>query len=964
MSIKEKLLQKKNLWHVGAIALFLIITVFYFSPAFKGYTINQGDVVNWRGAAQEILDYRAHGEEIHWTNSMFSGMPGVQISGGYPALSFINTIHKIITLGLPAPASFLFLYFIGFYILSLTLRIRPMVGTLGAIAYGLSSYFIIILQAGHNTKALAIGYAPFVIAGFIWAYRSKKMFFPLALSGLFMALELKANHIQIAYYLGMVLVFVGITELVKAIKEKTIKNFAVRTIGLIVMYGFAIGLNYGNIKSTLDYAKHTTRGGSELTINPDGTPKDKTTKNQSGLDFDYITAWSYGVGESFSFIVPNFKGGATQGIGDNPRNKAIIKNADRQMKQQIVGMNQYWGEQPFTSGPVYIGVIVVFLAFLALFYLDDKIKWALLGVTILTLMLSWGKNFPGLSHFFIDYMPGYNKFRAVTIILFVVELTLPILAVLFLNKLVKKRKEIKQNLKPFIIISGFFVALLLGFYLAPNLFNSFLSTAELDMIDKAPAEQVQMYNDVFDELSNVRQAIFRADVLRSLIFLILGIGAIFMGIKNSDFAKKAMVPILVLLVLVDLLSVDFRYLDKETKGKKAKWIPKWQQEYPLVAGAGDKQVFDFESNQPQVQDEISKSVSEVKKEIKSNKIKGAQANRMIEQQQFRALNRKTHFRVFEQGNPFNSSRASYFHKSIGGYHGAKLGIYQELIEFHLSQGNQSVLDMLNMKYSLAPGGQQAIPNPNTLGNAWFVKNIKEVETADDEILALKVKTTFKLNLTNGITVNTNGQFDTIMDLQGGEDLVLTTPDSQNVTIQDIPYQASAQQPIALYNTPNGFQWGYYQGETPDLMAVITSTQSGFTPKNLAVVRKKYSTKLTDKTFSGEGSIELTSYNPDKLTYKSNSKDKQLAVFSEIFIDEGWHATIDGKPADILRANYVLRAIEIPAGEHNIEMTYHLASFDKANTMILTFTFIIFGLLIFGFYWDYIKNPTSDDEVVD
>jgi len=964
MSIKEKILQKKNLWHVGALALFLIVTIFYFTPAFKGYTINQGDVVNWRGAAQEILDYREHGENIHWTNSMFSGMPGVQIAGSYPALSFINTIHQIITLGLPAPASFLFLYFVGFYILALTLRVKPMVGALGAIAYGLSSYFIIILQAGHNTKALAIGYAPFVLAGFIWAYRSKKMIFPLALSGLFMALELKANHIQIAYYLGIVLVFVGITELIKAIKEKTIKNFAIRTIGLIIMYGFAIGLNYGNIKTTLDYAKYTTRGGSELTINPDGTPKDESVANNDGLDFEYITAWSYGIGESFSLIVPNFKGGATQGIASNPKNKNILKDVDRNFKQQISGMNQYWGEQPFTSGPVYVGVIVVFLAILALYYLDDKIKWALLGVTILTLMLSWGKNYEGLSHFFIDYIPGYNKFRAVTIILFVVELTTPILAVLFLNKLIKKREEIKQNIKPFFIISGIFVLLFISFLIAPTLFNSFLANGELDMIDKAPAEQVQMYNDIFDELANVRQSIFRADVLRSFIYLILGIGAIFIGIKNSEFAKKAMVPVLALLILVDLLSVDFRYLDKKTKGKQANWIKKWEQEYPLVAGTGDKQVFDFESNQPQVQEEVSKSVYEVKKKIKANKIKGAQANRMIEQQQFRALNRKTHFRVFEQGNPFNSSRASYFHKSLGGYHGAKLGIYQELIEFHLSQNNQSVLNMLNMKYTLAPGGQQAIPNPNTLGNAWFVKSIKEVESADDEIMALNVQTSFMVHLYNGISIKVGENIDTVMNLQGGEDLVLTTKDSQNVTIQDIPYQAATQQQIALYNTPNGFQWGYFQGNSPDLMAVISSSQSGFTPKELAVIRKDYAAKLSTQSFSGEGQIELTSYNPDKLTYHSNSKDKQLAVFSEIFIKDGWHATIDNQPAEILRTNYVLRAIEIPAGEHEIEMVYHLDTFDSANTMILTFTFIILGLLIFGFYWDYIKNPTIADDLVD
>lgn len=959
MSIKERLLQKKNLWHLGAVVLFLIITVFYFTPAFKGYTINQGDVVNWSGAAQEIKDYRELGNEIHWTNSMFSGMPGVQISSTNPGMKLLDEMRSALSLWLPHPANYLFLYFIGFYILGLTLKIKPSISAIGTIAYGLSSYFIIILQAGHNTKALAIGYAPLVLASFIWAYRSKKLIIPLALAGLFMAFELRANHLQIAYYLGMVLLSVGVFELVKALKNKTISIFLKRTAGLLVMYVLAVVLNYGNIKTTLDYSKHTTRGGSELTINPDGTPKDIATKNNNGLDFEYITAWSYGVGESFSLIVPNFKGGNSQVIANHPKSKDLLRGINRNFKQQIGGMNQYWGDQPFTSGPVYVGIIVVFLAILSLFYLDDKIKWALLIVTILTLMLSWGKNFGGLTHFFIDYIPGYNKFRAVTIILFVVELTLPLLAVLFLNEIIKKRDEIQKNIKPFFIVSAIFIGLLLSFIVMPTMFNNFLSVAEIEMIDNAPSEQLSFYQDLFDELANVRQSIFTADVLRSLVFLILGAGTIFIGIKNSDFAKKAMAPILLLLILIDLLSVDFRYLDKETKGRNAQWIQKWKQEYPLLAGAGDKQIFDLESTTPKASKEIEKAVAEVKKTIKAEKIKGGHAKRMIEQKKFRALNRTTHFRVFEQGNPFNSSRTSYFHKSIGGYHGAKLGIYQELIEFHLSKGNQAVFNMLNMKYTLAPNGQQAIPNPNAYGNAWFVKNVKQVETADEEILALNVETSYKLNLFNGHTVKTGGDSKTQLNLQGVEDLVLTTPDSQNVTINDIPYQAAIQQQIALFNTPQGFQWGYYQEGMPGLMATIDAVQTGFSPNQIAVLRKPFAEKLSKKTYSGEGNIELTHYHPDKLVYKSTSKEKQLAIFSEIYVNEGWNVYIDNKKTDLLRANYVLRAIEIPAGEHTIEMKYELNSFKMASMMGITGTIVLLLLLAFGFYTEVFKTNKTD-----
>ncbi len=963
MTFTEKLIQKKNLWHVGAIALFLLITVVYFTPAFQGYTINQGDVTNWSGAAQEIKDYReTFDEDVHWTNSMFSGMPGVQISYRYTALGVINTIHSIFTLGLPAPANYLFLYFVGFYILSLVLKIKPSVGMLGGVAYGLSSYFIIILQAGHNTKALAIGYAPLVLASFLWAYRSKKMIFPLAVSALFMALELRANHVQITYYLGMILVFVGIFELIKAAQNGAVKKFAVRTIGLFVVYGFAIGLNYGNLKGTLDYAKYTTRGGSELTINADGTPKAESDK--SGLDAEYITQWSYGIGESFTLLVPNFKGGATQGIGSNPSNKSLVNDVDRQYRQNLNGMNQYWGEQPFTSGPVYVGVIVVFLAILALVYLDDKLKWALLGVTILTLMLSWGKNFMGLTQFFIDILPGYGKFRAVTIILFVVELTLPLLAVLFLNQLIKKREEIQKNIKPFLWVSGGFLVLFLIFLAAPNLFNSFLAQGEVSMLDNVPPEQIGIYQELFDQLEALRIGIFRKDVLRTLVFLVLGIGTIYMGIKNSEFTKKAMVPIIGLLILIDLFSVDTRYLGRDTKGKNAEWIDRWKQEYPLAASAGDKEIFAIESQSKEVNNEVKKSVDAVKAKIKAEKIKGAQANRMIEQKQFRALNRTTHFRVFEQGNPFNSSRTSYFHKSIGGYHGAKLAIYQELIEFHLAQNNPAVLNMLNMKYKLMPGGGQVETNNDALGNAWFVNEVKEVQTTDEEILALSTERTGNLNIKSfeGFKLVVNGEVTESAIIQPTTPVILLSPTNDTIPLGGLPPQV-AQQDLALILSDQGLQWGLI-GTGPSVIEV-KGDYTGFNPKNEAIFRNDYASKLSNTSFSGNGTIELTSYHPDKLTYQSNSTENQLAIFSEIFINDGWSATIDGQPAEILRANYVLRAIEIPKGEHAIEMVYHVEAFEKANTLIYTFTFLILAMLGFGFYWDYIKNgSTSDDEVVD
>ncbi len=957
MSIKAHLLQKKNLWHVGAIVLFLAITIGYFSPAFDGYTINQGDVTNWSGAAQEIVDYRVNSDEaVHWTNSMFSGMPGVQISGSSPGMTILDELKDAMNLWLPRPANYLFLYFFGFYILGLTLKIKPSISALGAIAYGLSSYFIIILQAGHNTKAAAIGYAPLVLASFLWAYRSKKMILPLALAALFMAFELRANHLQITYYLGMILVAVGVFELIKAIEQKSIPNFSKRTVGLIAVYSLAIGLNYGNIKGTLDYAKFTTRGGSELTINPDGSVKEQARK-QSGLDTEYITAWSYGVGETFSLIVPNFKGGATGAIGST-NDKDLLKNIDRQYKQNIVGMNQYWGEQPFTSGPVYVGVIVVFLAFLALFYINDKMKWGLLVVTVFTIMLSWGKNYLGFTEFFLEYLPGYNKFRAVTIILFVAELTLPLLAILFLNKLIKKREEIAQNLIPFFAVTGFFVLLLVLFVAMPTAFNDFLTTTELNQLGTIPAGQEALYEGLFEELERVRIEIFNADVMRSLIFLILGAGVVFLAIKNKEFAKTILVPVLALLIVFDLLSVDFRYLGKETKGKKgqqAEWKQTWKQEFPVVASAGDKQILEFELADPIIKKDVEEKIVALKKSLKSDKIKGGELSRQLERKQYRTLGRHTNFRVYEQGNPFNSSRTSYFHKSIGGYHGAKLGPYQELIEFHLSNGNQSVLNMLNMKYSLTPGGQQAIPNPKALGNAWFVKAVEEVKTADEEILALVVDNAYNYELFNGYKVSLNGSLDSVLSVKGNETLTISTPLGESLPLIEVPYQASAQQTLGLFNTEQGLQWGYFNGFNSQLVATVSNVQSGFTPETKAIMQTSFSEKLSSKTFNAQGDIVMTAYHPDHISYTSNSTENQLAIFSEIYINEGWNVYIDGNQVDLLKANYVLRAIEIPAGEHEIEMKYEVNSFRSASMMSMGLTVVILLIFGLGFYIEVFKG---------
>jgi len=975
MSIKDQLLQKKILWHLGALFLFLSIASFYMSPTFSGDVINQADVVNWSGAAQEIMDYREKGEEVLWTNSMFSGMPSIQISTKYSGLGLLDQIKGASVLWLPQPVNHLFLYFIGFYILALVLKIRPGVALIGAIAYGLSSYFIIILQAGHVTKAVAIGYAPLVLAGFIWAYRSKKMFFPMAISALFMALELRANHLQITYYLGMIMVAFGVVELVKAIKEKTMPNFIKRTVGLLLMYGFAIGLNFGNVKGTLDYTKYTSRGGSDLTINGDGTAKENT--NSNGLGVDYITAWSYGKAETVSFIVPNFKGGASVAIGKSEGNKDIIKEVSAQHRNNIKGMGQYFGEQPFTSGPVYIGVIVVFLAILALFYVKDKIKWALIGVAVFTIMLSWGKNFLGFTEFFLDYLPGYNKFRAVTIILFVAELVMPLLAILFLNQLIKKREDILKNLTPFFVVTGIFFVMLLGFYMSPSTFTDFLTAGDLKQLSSlivdlnplkpADVEKINFYESLFNELEIVREEIFKKDVFRSLVYLILGAGVVFMAIKVKDIAKYVLIPALVLLVLIDLLSVDFRYLDKETKGTNPTWIPEWKQRLPVVALPADDAVLEMEMEDPKVKAEVDKAIVEIKKKIKKEKIKGGEASRLIDQAKYRALNRVTNYRVLEYPSNFlNSSRTSYFHKSIGGYHGAKLGVYQDMIDFHLSKLNPTILDMLNMKYKMDPNYKLnpekpvSAPafNPNALGNAWFVKSVKVAKNADDEILSTCGD--YELIAGEMFEVLLNNEPVKSKKIKGIERISIIVP-NQKESVDTIPIQLNLGQKenLAYILGPQGPTWAYADrldslGKESEILRI--NTIDLFEPKIEAVVSAD--SKLTKTEFTGEGEIELVSYNPAKMEYKSNSSEQQFAVFSEIFIKDGWGASIDGKPVDIVKTNYALRGIEVPAGEHHIVMTYSSPAFITSNITSLLFTILIILLLVFAFYWDFIKTDNT------
>lgn len=825
---------KKILPYLVAIAIFAIINIVQFSPIFSGKALEQGDIVRFRGMSQEVTDFRnTEHQEALWTNSMFGGMPAYQVSTVYPG-NWLGNIDKAFHAFLPHPNGYVFLYFLGFFILLLCLEINPWLAIIGALAYGFSSYFFIIIEAGHNSKANAIGYLAPLLGGIILLLRGKH-WLGFAVSTLFLALELNAGHPQISYYGFMLFGLVFIGYFVVAFKQKAIKPFFISTAIFVAACIVGFLPNTGSLYATYEYGNYTTRGKTELTMN--ANLKSNEGNITSGLDKDYATQWSYGVGETFTFLIPNFKGGASAAIGGV--DKDALKSVDPQMREQVAQSSAYFGEQPFTSGPVYIGAIVILLCVLGLFIIDHPLKWPLIIGTIMSVMLAWGKNFMGLTSFFMDYFPGYNKFRAVSMILIVAELTIPLLAILALDKFIKSAAKNETftlpflktqiDLKKVLIIS---VALVGGFCLIsafmPTLTNSFIPAGEETQIvnqfrqSGAPDAQIaQFMPDFLSNIEKARESIFKSDARRSLTFV--GLAAIFLFLYLTKKLKLELFFLsLGVFILADLWPVASRYLNDKN------FVPKAQYDAPPVKSQADEQI---------LQD---KSLD------------------------YRVLNLST--------STFNDAATSYYHKSIGGYHGAKLKKYQEIIDFHLDKeinafydglntavqndslmqihtAKLGVLNMLNTKYVIVPAKDQsfAIPNPQANGNAWFVKNIKTVANADSEIVAL-----YGLN-----------------------------------TKRD---------------------------------AVIQQKNKEITP-----VASSYNT---------DGKITLQSYKPNYLVYETDSKDKGFAVFSEIYYPKGWDAYIDGRLTPHTCVNYVLRGMEIPSGKHKVEFKFEPKAYKTGNTIAM------------------------------
>ena len=661
------------------IVAFALITLVYFFPVMQGKRVKQHDIEMYKGMSKEIVDFRQEtGEQSLWTNSMFGGMPAWNISVRQNS-NLMSYVNKVFSLGLPNPIGAVFISMLGFFILLLVLECNIWVSFVGALAYGFTSYMFIIIGAGHNSKAMAMAYMAPVIAGILLTYKGKYLW-GAVLTAIALALEISAGHLQITYYLLLIVVCIVIAELVDAIKEKKFPHFFKASGILVGVAILAILTCSTTLYANYEFGKETMRGAPVLKKNAENQTK--------GLDRDYITQWSYGIGETWSLIIPNAKGGASGYIGND---NSALEKCDARFRSTIAQQNAYWGDQPGTSGPVYVGAVTCFLFVLGLFIVKGKYKWVLLAATVLSILLSWGKNFMGFTDFFLDYIPGYNKFRAVSMTLVIAEVCMPLLAFLALAEIFKNPDLIKQNKRYLYISLGITGGLCLLFYAMPQTFFNFLSQNEAVQFQQLQNEgDGALYKAFAAQLETARVAIFKADAIRSFLYIYIAAIIILLTVSGK-MNKKYMFPILALLVVVDMFTIDKRYLNNSN------FIDKRKADKPFVMSDVDKQI------------------------LQDNDLS------------YRVINLTV--------STFNDASTSYFHKSVGGYHGAKLRRYQDVIDQYLSKRDLNfwkVLNMLNTRYIIYPSNnnKMASKNYDAFGNAWIASDIKWVTTPNDEIDAI------------------------------------------------------------------------------------------------------------------------------------------------------------------------------------------------------------------------------------
>lgn len=798
---------KKLLPDLIAILAFVLLSFAYFFPAdIENRILFQHDTAAGAGAGQEVKEYYEQtGERSRWTNSLFGGMPMYQIAPSYDSTKSLQWVQKAYQLFLPDYVCLTFMLMLGFYILLRVFGIPVWLAGLGGIMWAFSSYFFILISAGHIWKFITLAYVPPTIAGIVLAYRGKLLWGGI-LTALFVALQITSNHVQMSYYFFFVILFFVGAYFEKAWRTKTLPQFFKASAVLIVAALVGIAANVSNLYHTYAYSKETMRGKSELVQTGDAAKQ-----TSSGLDRDYITQWSYGIDETLTLLVPNFKGGASAALSQS---ETAMSKANPMYSSLYGSLTQYFGTQPMTSGPVYVGAFVLFLFVLGCFIVKGPLKWALIGATFFSIVLSWGKNFMPLTDFFIDYVPLYNKFRAVSSILVIAEFTIPLLAIFALKRLLEEPEILKQEKKPLgislLLTAG--IALLLA--VAPGSIGSgYVPAQEAQMLQNAVNQQMIPANELSGILANLgemRAELVSSDALRS--FIIIGIGCSLLWLYASGKLRSSLtIAGITILCLADMWGVNKRYLND------AQFVPH---------------------------------------SIRTETFTKTNTDELILQDtslDYRVLNFAT--------STFDDNNTSYWHKSVGGYHPAKLRRYQEMIEHHISPEMQAaykaiataggemdsvdankfrVLNMLNTKYFIFPAGQQRqtvpILNPHTYGNAWFVNKVQYVNNANEEIDAL----------------------DSII------------------------------------------------------------------PTETAVVDARFKDVLKGATESYKdslSSIRLTSYAPNRLTYETNNAQDGIAVFSEIYYPDGWHVTIDGQPAELARADYILRTMYVPAGQHTIEMRF-------------------------------------------
>jgi hypothetical protein len=839
-TMKNNFFQKnKNaLSIVAAIIAFAVITLIYFNPVLQGKRIKQHDIEMHLGMSKEITDYQeATGEQTLWTNAPFGGMPAWNISI-HPKGNLTGPFYQALKIGLPQSLGAVFISMLGFFVLLLVLHCSFWISFIGAIAYGFTSYLFIVIGAGHNAKAMAMAYMAPVIAGVLLTYKGKYLWGWL-LTAFALAFEVKTGHLQITYYLALIIVILVIAELISDIKNKKLGHFFKASIGLVVAAIIGVLTCSTTLYGSYEFGKETTRGKPVLTRNEDNQTK--------GLDRDYITQWSYGKGETWSLLIPNAKGGASAYIGkQNP----ALEKADRRFKDNIAQQNAYWGDQPGTSGPVYVGAIVVFLFVLGALTVKGKLKWALLVATVLSILLSWGKNFMGFTNFFLDHVPGYDKFRAVSMTLVIAEVTMPLLGFLGLAELAKDLDGFKKNQKKFFIALGVTAGICLIFLAAPKLFFNFLSQEEAKQFAAlSTGKDGAAYSAFATQLENVRIAIFRKDALRSLIFILLAAVPLFLYGKGKLKGQIAF-PILAVMVLVDMFPIDKRYLNND------KFVNKQKFDTPFTASTADQAILSDPT--------LDFRVADITKDM------------------------------------FNDASTCYFHKSLGGYSGAKLRRYQDIITQYLSGElnhlrsakntrdltealmRQKVLNMLNTKYIIYNPDAHPFPNHFAYGNAWIANDIQWVDTPNEEIDAI------------------------------------ATTDLQNTAIVNKEFE----QQVGDYLV------------TDSIMPEITLVE--YQPNKLTY------------NFSG--------------TSTGSPASNYLVVFSEIWTEKGWKMYIEGQEQPLLRANYLLRAAMIPSGEHEIVMEYAPKAYTTCNAIVFGSSLImILGLIGALLYTFKPKKEKKEEE---